>query len=467
MAYAILNKNLFTVSPYTLIFKCKAMITKRNIVLSILLSVGLTSCEKFLDVKPKGVVLPEKLADYEALLNSPTLTETYPTHLIYCTDDLQGLYTKNDRASEANAYFWRNQMENSTEVSPPVWGPLYRAVYNCNVIINYIGKTSGSEQKKNEILGEALAIKADCYLNLLTMFAKSYQVSTAATDAGLPLVTSTDVTSATPARASLQVTVDEILGNLKSAADYLPLSNINKLRINRYGAFALLSRVYLYMGDFDNALLYADKALDGPHQLVDLTLLPDREAVPVPELNPESLWVRLSSDYVLPGYLLYSTDLLSYFDSNDLRFEYFTRDVIPEERMLLNGNSSFGITFPELYLIKAEVEARNLNPGAAMDIVNMIRKKRIKPAAYQDLTAASPEDALKKVLAERRRELAFGGQRWMDMKRLDKEGRMAEVKRYNAETQEVDGTLPPHSPNYVFEIPSRVLLFNPNMIKNH
>lgn len=441
---------------------------KRIIVLLVLLSIGLVSCKKFLDVKPKGVILPEKLTDYEALLNSPTLIETYPPHLMYCTDDMLGLYSKNDRSSAANTYFWQNQMENSTEVSPPVWGALYRAVYNCNVIINYVGQTSGSEQKKNEILGEALAIKSDCYLNLLTIFAKSYNKATAATDPGLPLVTSTDVTSATPQRASLQATIDEILGNLKMAAEYLPLKNINKLRINRYGAYALLSRVYLYIGDFNNALLYADKALAVPHQLLDLTTIPDRESVPVPELNPESLWVRLTSeDVVIPGFLLYSEDLLSYFDDNDLRLTYFTRDPLPRERIMIDGNASFGITFPEIYLTKAEVLARSSNSGAAMDIINMIRKKRIQEDAYEDLEAISPEDALQKVLAERRRELAFEGQRWMDMKRLDQDGRMPEVKRYNAESHAVDGILQPHSPNYVFEIPNRVLLFNPGMTKNH
>ena len=446
------------------------MTTKYNLVLLLFLSVGFLSCKKFLDVKPKGVVLPEKLADYEALLNSPTLTETFPAHLMYCTDDLQGLYTMGDRSSEANTYFWKNQMETSTEVSPPVWGPLYRSIYNTNVIINYIDATEGSEQKKKEVLGEALAIKADCYFTLLTAYAKSYKASTAGTDPGLPLVTSTDVTSSTPQRSSLQATIDEILSNLKRAAEYLPLSSKNKLRINRYGAFSILSRVYLYMGDFANARIYADQALAAPHQLLDYTTMPDGDALPISELNPESLWIRLSPDYVLPGFMLYSEDLLSYFSDNDKRFDFFTRPPVPKEHILARGNSNFGVTFPELYLTKAEALARASDFNGAMAIVNMIRVKRIAGTPnnpYVDLVATSGEDALQKVLAERRIELAFGGQRWMDMKRLDAEGRMAEVVRYNVDTHAKDGALPPKSPNYTFEIPSRVLLFNPGITKNH
>lgn len=442
---------------------------KRNlyIALLMLLSAGMPSCKEFLDVKPKGVILPEKLGDYEAMLNAPTMIETFPAHMIYITDDLQGRYTITERKSEANAYYWKPQMENSTEVSPPVWGEQYRSVYNCNVIINYIGNTPGSELKKNEILAEALAIKAQCYFNLLTVYAKAYDPATASTDPGIPLVNSTDVTAEVPQRSTVQVTVDSIISSLQRAAASLPAASINRVRINKYGALAMLSRVYLYTGDYDNAILYADKALEVPHQLLDLNTITDREDMPISELNPESLWVRISPDYVVPGFLQYSDDLLTYFNDNDQRYFLFTRDPLPKERILADGNMSFGITFPEIYLNKAEVLARKGSTGDAMDIINMIRKKRIKPAAYADLNAASPEDALQKVLAERRRELAFLGLRWMDMKRLDLEGRMPEVKRLNIETQAVEATLPPHSPNYTFEIPSRVLLFNKTMIKNH
>jgi hypothetical protein len=44
---------------------------------------------------------------------------------------------------------------------------------------------------------------------------------------------------------------------------------------------------------------------------------------------------------------------------------------------------------------------------------------------------------------------------------------MQAVLRLDAETQATIGTLASHSPNYTFEIPSRVLLFNPQMTKNH
>jgi len=88
---------------------------------------------------------------------------------------------------------------------------------------------------------------------------------------------------------------------------------------------------------------------------------------------------------------------------------------------------------------------------------------RIKKAAYQPLTASDGETALAIVLAERRRELVFGGLRWMDMKRLDKEGRMPELQRINRRTGEVLATLKPQGKAYTLQIPARVRKFNPNM----
>ena len=149
--------------------------------------ITIVSCNKFLEVKPKGVVLPEKLADYEAMLNSPTLIETYPSQALYCNDDMQGEFSASDRSAKSNAYYWRPQLDISAEVSPSVWGQLYHSIYDANVIINYAGKsTEGTDQRKREVLGEAMAIKADCYFSLLTMYAKAYNPGEASADPGVP-----------------------------------------------------------------------------------------------------------------------------------------------------------------------------------------------------------------------------------------------------------------------------------------
>lgn len=428
---------------------------------------ALVSCNKFLEVKPKGVVLPEKVADYEGLLNSQKMTETFPAELLYSTDDIQGEFRPSDKSSNASAYYWQSQLDPSTDLPPAIWEPAYRSIYSANVIINYVESAiDGTGQKKEEVLGEGMLVKAECYFTLLTAFAKSYDAATASADPGLPLVNSTNVTDKIPARSSLKESFDELIRLATEASKILPDVNINRLRANKFAAYGLLARAYLYMSDYEKASEFAAKALEAPHEVLDYNTY-TRESFPPAELNPEALWVRFSPDYGVPGFMIYTDDLLKHFSSDDLRIPIHTRDPLPVTRIYANGNASFGLTFPEMYMIQAEALARDNKPVEAMAIINDLRKKRIATASYADETAATQEEAIAKVIAERRRELAFTGQRWMDMKRFDHENRMPEIVRYTLGTTDVEATLPPHGKGYTFEIPARVLNFNPGMQKNH
>ena len=442
---------------------------KNNLFIFILImAVSFTACDKYLDVKPKGLVIPEKLADYEGMLNSPTMVQTFPINLLDFTDDVFNKIDAVNQSPTANGYYWRPMLTINEKASPDIWGPIYRCIYDANVIINGVPAVpDGTKEEKDKVIAEAKVIRANNYLELLTVFAKAYDPAAAATDPGMPMVTSIDVTDDVPARSSLKATLDAIIADVKAAIDVLPASNVNRYRVTKYAAAGLLSRIYLYMGDFPNAAIYTDKALEATHALLDYNSYADDTQMPVYDLNPEVLWQRAAVSGS-PIFMIYSDDLKTYFNSSDIRYSFLTvtnNDGLG--RASLPGRYSFGIGFPEMYLTKAELLARNNHPNEAMDIVNMLRKKRIKTADYADQTAASGEDALAKVFAERRRELAFSGLRWFDMKRLDREGRMPEVKRINKDNDQVEATLAPHSANYTFEIPVRVQMFNPTMELNH
>lgn len=439
---------------------------KNKCVLCLFLVTGLLSCKKFLDVQPKGYLIPQKVADYESILNSPTLTLTFPANLHDFTDDIYRPLTAADQSVTANAYYWLPILTVDPQAPPAIWGSTYHAIYDTNIIINgVLNANDGTEMQKKSVLGEALVMRADIYLDLLTVFAKAYNPATAGTDPGLPLVTSTNVgEDIVPARSSVQATLNALIADVNQAAELLPETNINRYRVTRYVAYGLLSRLYLYMADFANAKKYTSLALQAPHTLLNYNAYTASTNFPVYELSPEVLWQRSGQS---PRALIYSDDLKSYFNSSDLRYQfltgttggYVTRNVFP-------GQYNFGITFPELYLTQAELLAREGKTADAMALVNLIRKNRIKTANYADQTATDSEDALVKVLAERRRELAFSGLRWFDMKRLDQEGRMPKIQRINVTTKAVEATLAPHSPNYTFEIPIRVSLFNPDMQLN-
>lgn len=428
----------------------------------------LPSCKDFLEVKPKGVIIPEKLSDYENILNSFTMTQTFPSALLYCTDDYYEDYSPIDRSVQANMFFWRREVDVNDQVSPAIWGQLYRVIYDANVIVKHVmNAKEGTVQKKKEVLGEALLVRANAYFTLLTAFAKAYDPATAGTDPGLPLITSNDVTEVAPQRSRLQTTLDSIINNAQRAVEYLPLNNLNRYRSTRAGAQGFLARVYLYIGDYQKAGSYSEEALKAAHQLINYNTLGSKDDLPVTDLNPEILWQRASDEFNLPNFMLYSDNLKGYFNASDLRYTLFSgTNAKGLYRSVARGWGNFGITFPELYLNVAETAARANQLSKAMEMLNKIRVLRIKSNAYQPLTASDPESALAAVLAERRRELAFGDLRWMDMKRLDKENRMPDVQRINRKTGALLATLKAHSKDYTLQIPVRVRNFNPKMELN-
>ncbi|WP_083937708.1 RagB/SusD family nutrient uptake outer membrane protein [Hymenobacter aerophilus] len=429
-----------------------------------LAALALTGCEKYLDVKPKGLVIPQQVADYELILNSPVLNQTFPLAMLYMSDDVQEpSLTKQAGTSLANAYFWNSNLDVEQESSPLVWGPAYRSIYNANVIISQVlDATDGTAQKRQQVLGEALVMRADLYFNLLTVFAKAYNPATAATDPGVPFVTGIDVTDATPPRMPVQTMLDTLRQNLLRAAAVLPPTNVNRARVTKYVAYGMLARISLYMQDYAGAKTYAENALQAPHQLNDY----NEFNIPVDSEDPEILWLRQADDIGGLFFLNYSPDLLALYEPDDLRPQLLSLDI---GSGFVYGRFDYGIhgiSFAEMLLIRAEALARAGQAAQALAVLEELREKRIDAFSYEPLEVGTGPEALATVLLERRRELPFRGTRWQDMKRLDAQGRMPAVQRLGPEGQVLE-TLPPRSPRYTFEIPARVLRFNPGMVRNH
>jgi hypothetical protein len=108
-----------------------------------------------------------------------------------------------------------------------------------------------------------------------------------------------------------------------------------------------------------------------------------------------------------------------------------------------------------LYLIRAECYARAGNISSAMSDLNTLLKTRWVSGTYTDMTATTADEALGKVLIERRKELLMRGQRWTDLRRLNKDSRFAVTLQrvINGTTY----TLPPNDLRYTLLIPYNVI----------
>lgn len=159
-----------------------------------------------------------------------------------------------------NAYTYIN---NSGEAND-IWVQGYYAILQANRII---AASIDTNSTVNQLKGEAYALRGLTYLELVNYFASPYTVDPTAP--GVPIVTvPTYVTGplVKPARSTVTEVYQRIITDLDSAFVLMPVSAIaskyhatSSNYISKYTAKAIESRAYLYKGDYASA---RDAALD-------------------------------------------------------------------------------------------------------------------------------------------------------------------------------------------------------------
>src|SRR5690606_21375124 len=225
---------------------------------------------------------------------------------------------------------------------------------------------------------------------------------------------------------------------------------------------ALLSRIYLYMADYSNAVFYAYQVLENRDELLDYKTIPLDAPYPFPRRgtgNPEVIFMYMTGG---PSVLSVnnfdvSKKFYAYFSDNDLRKRAFFSNNA-DGRILFKGmysgqNTRFtGLSTDEIYLIAAECAVRMGENDKGLLLLNRLSKKRY--VEYQDLSTADfgdESEMLAHILLERKKELYQRGLHWADLKRLNLEGRFVEKLERTVHGESYE--LLPNSPNYVWPIP--------------
>lgn len=419
----------------------------KNILLSLVagLSCSLAACSDWVDIKTKGKLIPEETANYRYLMNN---TENFKYTLAYHDMASDDIYMYDEAQQNAvyetdkfiPVYTWADeiytQSENDSEMNA-----VYQVIYNCNVVIDEVmGSKNGTQAEKLSIRAEALVHRADAYLSLVNVYGVPYRAATAATDQGVPLLTTPRVEGSLP-RASVERVYEQIIQDLNDAFEYLPDVPQYNFYPGKCAVYALKARAYLLMGNYAEAKANAVEALKLQSGLEDLNLYAG-DAVAYPEnlKDKEVILAKMPrTTFSLSSYsavdLVLSDDLLNLFDwDNDLRYLYFTRPmtelgvtytgrVYHKNHLYSNSypkyeSRSMGPSVPEMILIEAECWAREGETTEAMNILNTLRENRFLAGEDYTLSASTAKEALGHVLDERRRELMCHGLRWMDQRRL-------------------------------------------------
>jgi starch-binding outer membrane protein, SusD/RagB family len=338
--------------------------------------------------------------------------------------------------------------DNSTETLYPLsytgstggiegfWRISYQAINNVNTIVKQA--RSGSLKNKDAFLGEALGLRALLYYNLYRFYAPAYNTNKNAL--AVPYRFETDALLTIKPRNTTQEVIGYILADLKEAA-VLANNTVNSYRISKTAIYALMARVYHETADYKNAALYANLALADSRYKLENTLTALEKEWDKDESNEIIFRIRFEKTetgqtaalLAIPVYSSYpysvSTDLINLYDkTKDIRFTVYFKNhptvkgsYYPKKQAGTRTTNAAAfdpgnidlklIRVPELYLILAESYLRENNNTAALTNLNKLRNAR-------GLGNYSGNDLSSEILNERRRELAFEGFRFTDLKRL-------------------------------------------------
>ena len=439
----------------------KKTICKFNIwILMVPVLTMLFSCAEKLELQPKQSIDAEvalstpdniKAALVGAYLqasSSDIFGSTFNEYseLYAATTDLKfmGTYTQprefiNKEATTTNSYV------------ESTWNDAYKLINTCNTLLQpeVIDLLDGEDA--DLVKGEALALRGWTFFEMTRLFGLPYEAGQANSQPGIPVVLTPtkDVSDAIPvARNTVEQCYAQALEDLTAARDLLP--EVNGVYISSMTASAILSRIYLQMGNYVSAATQANRVIESGY--FDLTPTP-LEAFNNPENSIEDIFAIQKNTTSETSWLavMYASlagagrgdyeiqqVFLDRFDPSDLRGRYQSNTMegytIDDITMMyykgvgtiLNsdgintakwGNYYRNVTLirlAEMYLTRAEANfedpGADIGPNTPREDINALRNRARAPLYTADITR-------EQIREERYLELCWEGHRLHDLKR--------------------------------------------------
>ncbi|MDR6785279.1 tetratricopeptide (TPR) repeat protein [Pedobacter africanus] len=410
------------------------------IIVALLTFAVFTSCKKFVNVSlPTSQLTGENVFQDQATTNA-AMVDIYSkqretgflarsgatVNLGMYADEL--IYTRTD--VEPGIPYTNNILA-TNNITSQLWNESYHLIYCANAVIEGVQKsTLLSVANKNQFIGEATFIRALNHFYLSNVYGD------------IPYISSTDYDmNKSVRRLPVEEVYNAIIADLKQATELLPETyiSVERARPNRATAWALLARVYLYIGDWQDAVIASEKVINNKIYLWENNLenvfLKESTATIwqfAPKLvgnntNEGATFVTLNGS--IPGYAL-SPILVNSFEPDDRRKLYWVgmvtngadRWYFPykyKQRLNTGTSKEYSVVFrlAEQYLIRSEARARLGQLTEAKDDLNKIRNT----AGLSNTNASTADEIIAAVLKERKFELfTEHGHRFFDLKRLGK-----------------------------------------------
>lgn len=407
---------------------------------------------------------------YKALKGNSSLVDYYGQQFfvygdVHAGDDYQ--YNNLGGSNRASFYYDMNYQTASefTSSSNVAWKSPYIVIGRANRIIAAAegGALSDAAEAKatiDQYAAEAKVLRALAHFDLVRIYGKPYTEDQGAS-LGVPLVTEVLESNAKPARSTVAEVYTQVVKDLTEAISSNALATETEPGyVSVWGAKAILSRVYLNMGDYANALSVAEdiiknsgaalwtrdqyfKAWDAstPNESEFLFRLNVAGSTDSNDLNGIGNLQQREGYKEMVATKKFVDMLTS--DPEDVRNEMFLPATAAKEvatygtnKVYLNklrgqGGNSRNVTIvpiirlSEVYLTAAECAFRNNDKTKAVEYLNDLVKNRTTTEAS---LATVDNITLERILIERRKELIGEGQRYFDALRNNET-----ITRYTSE----------------------------------
>ncbi len=510
----------------------------RTSIFIVLFAWCLSGCDKFLEEKSQSEIRPstvndmEKLLEGEAYFNvSDGVVFSYATDIF--TDDYGCLPNSNEKYLNEKAklrykFTWDSYMfeDNGYGGDITLWKVPYERIKGCNVILDYLDQMDGDDSDREHLRGEALMLRGYYYLMLVNFFGLPYNYGDPEKNPGVPLKLTSGVTDERFKRNSVAECYRQIEKDLLTGTNLMSKYRENRSqkvsRVNYLVGYAYLSRLYLYLEDWERVILYADSVLQERPDLMPFASNTTK-AICNSRGTTETLWVMLNTSIgnvtrikrpygasvdLEHVYSMDKTDeeldyrgdyasnqnnsnptsrqvcyLKMGFSTNSYKNEagktvyddYWCAGVV--KGFYLSDWCSAGVRNAELYLNRAEGYIRKYMKSGdvgdaqlALNDLNTLRQNRFDARGFVEKTLedfnGDGQALLEFCWRERRRELCGeGNHRWCDLRRQG----MPQVTHVYIDSDngtEMEYILQKEDPRYALVIPDEIRELNPNLTQN-
>lgn len=441
--------------------------------------------------------------------DNPGLPTIFLTHEVMGED----AFARDGRYGYRDSYPYRDPFDNTTRRALFFWTLQYTSIDHANNIIANITLDEGSKPRLKYLKGQAYALRAFNYLNLVRQYQFTYTKD--ANAKAVPVYTEPTTPNTIPNPLSTVGDIyDLIISDLTEAEKLLPgFERTVKNRPDINVVYGLFARTYLTLEKWELAAQYAAKAREGypimtaeqytggfndvgnqewiwGHPQTQTQNLGGASFLAYIETTPYTINANGTNLYYGYNSIIPDPHFVGLFEEGDIRKSLFEIATQPAEALYAHYRyKKFRNNYPnhdgdiilmrssEQLLIEAECKARLGDVDGAIETLNELRSNR----DLEGLSSADfdKEDILNEILLERRRELWGEGFRLYDILRLqtapvrsestetfvDDEERTVAVRGHWI-TRFPDGTeLSPNSKYYLFPIPLNEINNNPNLNK--